>query len=67
MSFGTTGTQARRGSLSEQGSESSVAITVLESPFFVRWLTGLGTMSVHTKRVYEDPDSEDGTRVLVDR
>jgi len=24
-------------------------------------------MSVHTKRVYDDPDPEDGTRVLVDR
>lgn len=24
-------------------------------------------MPIHTKRVYEDPDPEDGTRVLVDR
>jgi uncharacterized protein YeaO (DUF488 family) len=25
------------------------------------------TMSVQTKRIYEEPESEDGTRVLVDR
>jgi hypothetical protein len=62
-----TDDRVRQASLGEQPSESAVGGTVIESPFCSLVPTGDRPMTVHTKYIYDDSGSEDGTRILIYR